>query len=116
MTRLTKAEMRLHRFTLEAWLRPSEMLKRARALMNIMGSEDLFNQAGVDFILEAWAAAQFAKARRALAVRLIATRDRWPDFEVQTRRRAIEQWEVTEVERPRRRRGREYRQIARRRI
>ena len=92
------------------------MLKRARALMRLMGDEDLFNQAGVDFILEAWAAARFARARGALAVRLVSTRDQFPDFQVQTRARAIESWEFTEVNRDRRRRGQEYREKARRRV
>lgn len=116
--RLSKPEIRRHRATLEAWQRPSQMLKRARALMDLIGDVDLFNQAGVDFLLEAWAAAKFARARGTLRVRLVSAREQFPDFEVRTRARAIEQWEFTEIDprRPERPRGDEYRQRALRRI
>lgn len=85
--RLTKPEIREQRAAMEAWQRPSEMLKQAQVLMRSMGDADLFIQAGVDFITEAWAAAKFAEARRALAVRLVDSRERFPDFELRTRGR-----------------------------
>ncbi len=113
--RLTKDQIWHHRAALEQWQRPSEMLKRVRALMDLMGDVDLFNQPGVDFITEAWAAAQFAKGRRALAVRLVGIRDQWPDFEIRTRRREVVPWEFTEVDNPRRRRGHEKRRTEARR-
>src|SRR5438132_791785 len=110
--RLTKTEIAQHRAVLESWQKPSLMLKRGRALMRIMGSEDLFTQPGVGFIFEAWAAGQFAKGRSALRVRLVSAREQWPDFEVKTRAGRAEPWEFTEVQHPRRRRGDEYRKIA----
>ena len=115
MTRLAKKEIERHRATLEVWQTPSAMLKRARRLMDHMGDEDLFNQPGVDFITDAWGAAQFGKGRHVLAVRLVPQREQWPDFEIRTRRRTIERWEFTEVDKPRRRRGLEMRRMAHRR-
>jgi ribosomal protein L39E len=113
--RLTKADIAQHRAALQQWQRPSDMLRHVRALMHTMGNEDLFNQPGVDFITEALAAAQFAKGRRALAVRLVAVRDQWPDFEIRTRRQHVEAWEFTEVDDPKRRRGQETKRMAARR-
>lgn len=51
--RLAKKDIRQQRAALEQWQKPSEMLRRARALMHLLGNADLFNQAGVDFITEA---------------------------------------------------------------
>lgn len=110
--RLAKDQIRQHRAVLEQWQKPSAMLDRARRLMELVGDADLFNQPGIDFVTEAWAAAQFARGRHVLAVRLVSARDEWPDFEVRTRRRKVERWEFTEVDDPRRRRGREMRQMA----
>ena len=91
------------------------MLVRARKLMDFMGNADLFNQPGADFITEAWAAAQFARGRHALAARLVSARDQWPDFEIRTRGRELQRWEFTEVDDPRRRRGQEMRRVEARR-
>ena len=113
--RLAKEKLRENRAALEQWQKPGKMLMRARALMDIMGNADLFNQPGVDFISEAWAAAQFAKGRRALAVRLVAASEQWPDFEIRTRGQVIERWEFTEVDNPTRRRGLEMRRMQARR-
>jgi hypothetical protein len=113
--RLTKPEIAAARATLEIWQRPGDLLKKARRLMRIMGNEPLFNQAGVRFITEAWGAAQFARARSALAARLVATQDRFPDFELRTRSGRVEQWEFTEVDKPWRRRGAEMRRMEERR-
>src|SRR5688572_29566207 len=70
LTRLSPAEIGEYRAKLEAWQTPKAMLRFYRSLMDRMGSDDLFNQPGVDFITEAWAAAQFAIGRRARRVRL----------------------------------------------
>lgn len=109
--RLTRDQIRQYRAELEQWQKPSDMLKRVRSLMARVGNADLFTQAGIDFITEAWAAAQFARARRVLAVRLVGAREQWPDFELRTRKHQVEQWEFTEVDDPRRRRGREMRRM-----
>jgi len=113
--RLAKPEIDVARATLEVWQRPTDLLKKARTLMDTMGNDDLFNQAGVRFISEAWGAAQFARARRALAVRLVPERERFPDFEIRTRARRTEQWEFTEVDKPWRRRGPEMKRMEERR-
>jgi hypothetical protein len=76
--------------------------------MDYVGSIDLFNQAGIDFLLEAQAAAEFAQSRRASMVRLVA--DVWPDFEIE-REGTIEPFEITEADLPGRKRGREYREV-----
>lgn len=114
LTRLTKEQIRQFRARLEAWQRPSKMLRLSRSLMDRMGSDDLFNQPGVDFITEAWAAAQFARARRALAVRLVSGHEQWPDLEMRLRSRVESRWEFTEVDKPWRRRGYQARRMARR--
>lgn len=113
MTRLNRGEIKQLRDELTHWRTPTELLTYTRTLMDMMGATDLFTQPGVDFITEAWAAAQFAKARRALRVRLVPERDQWPDFELRTRR-GVESWEFTEADRPRRRRGDEVRRAERR--
>lgn len=107
--RLTKSQIRDHRVRLEQWQAPAEMLRYCEELMHHMGSTDLFTQAGVDFITEGWAAAKFAQVRGAEGVRLVATRDQWPDFQLRSDGRE-EPWEFTEADVPGRRRGDEYRQ------
>jgi len=91
------------------------MLERSRDLMDSMGSDDLFTQASADFITEAWAAAQFAEARKAEAVRLVSSREQWPDFAIRMPSGTVESWEFTEADEPGRRRGDDFRQAARRR-
>lgn len=76
--------------------------------MNSMSGEDLFNQPGIEFIREGWAAATFGIAREADSVRLVAATVRWPDFEIRLNQR-VESWEFTEADVPGRRRGQEYR-------
>lgn len=84
------------------------MLRRAERLMDQMGSVNLFTQSGVDFITEAWAAAKFDTLRSTQSVRLVAERERWPDFQLQAGGQK-QQWEFTEADVPGRRRGDEYR-------
>ena len=84
MPRLTEEEIRYHRRWLGQWRSPTDMLGYANGLMNGMANQhgidvDLFTQAGVDFITEAGAAADFAEARGADGVRLIL--EDWPDLE-----------------------------------
>ena len=107
MTKLTKAERRRLRQSLGDWQAPRELLRRADALMDQLGVVELFNQAGVDFITEAWAAATFAGYRQADAVRLVKEAAGWPDFEMRMGddRQA---WEFTEALEIGRRRGDEF--------
>ncbi len=113
MTKLTKDEILRHRAWFEEWREPAEMLGHSKALMNHMGSVDLFTQTGVKFITEAWGAAKFAALQGADDVRLVPERERWPDFELRFGNRR-ESWEFTEADLPERRRGDEYRHRAER--
>jgi len=81
------------------------MLRSAEELMDHMGSKDLFNQAGVGFLREAWVAGTFCNMRGLSACRLID--DHRPDFELEFRDK-IERFELVEVDSTRMR-GREYR-------
>ena len=108
MSRLTREQIQRHRSGFEQWQRPEELLSCCEKLMNSMNGEDLFNQPGIEFIREGWAAATFGKAREADGVRLVAATDRWPDFEIRLNER-VESWEFTEADVPGRRRGQEYR-------
>jgi hypothetical protein len=84
------------------------MLIRCESIMDYMGSVDLFNQPGVAFIRETWAASKFGVARSADSVRLVPEKVRWPDFEIQMDSR-VGQWEFTEADVADRERGLEYR-------
>lgn len=114
MPRLTKEEIRHHRRWLGKWRKAPEMLGYANGLMNGMANQhgidvDLFTQAGVDFITEAGAAADFAEARGADGVRLIL--EDWPDLEFRFGHR-VERFEFTEADEIDRERGREYKEAA----
>jgi len=63
-------------------------------------------QSGVEFLRDAYVAAEFARARNAEKVRLMS--GPWPDFELTIDGR-VELFEATEAYRPGRRRGDEYR-------
>ena len=96
----------------EKWRKPDEMLEHSGQLMEHMASDTsdisthLFNQPGVDFITEAYAAAQFAGIRDAESVRLVP--EHRPDFQVRTSAGDEEDWELTEADEIGRKRGDEY--------
>jgi len=77
------------------------------AVNDRMGSKDFFNQAGVEFLRDAWAAGEFGALRGAGDVRLVA--DEWPDFELRLNG-TLERFELVEADLPGRRRGEEYRE------
>jgi hypothetical protein len=108
MTRLTKEQIHQHRSALEQWQAPNAMTSRCTELMGTMTGDELFNQPGIEFIREGWAAGTFGVARKAEAVRLIAVIERWPDFEIRVGGE-VASWEFTEADVPGRRRGQEYR-------
>lgn len=72
-----------------------------------MGGADFFNQPGMQFIREGWAAGKFGAARGAEAMRLVPELERWPDFEMRLYDH-VTQWEFTEAD-VTRHRGLEYR-------
>lgn len=105
--RLTPDEIARHKAHLSKWQTPSDMEAYYDEVNAYIGSCDLFNQAGVDFLTEACAAARFARFCGAQAVRLVD--DVWPDFEIEIDG-SVEQFELIEADLPGRRRGEEYRE------
>lgn len=59
---------------------PNGMEKLVGQENNNLGSTHFFNQSGLDFLRDAWIAAEFGTLRRAEKVRLVS--DNWPDFEL----------------------------------
>lgn len=108
--RLTLGEIRDHRRRLADWHSPTEMREQAERLMDQLGCEDLFNQAGLEFVREVWVAAEFGVKRRASAVRLIA--DARPDLALRFDGGEIESYELVEADIVGRRRGLEYKEAA----
>ncbi len=106
MARLTDDEIKAHKAWLATWRAPSEMSRYVDQVNDQMGSTDFFNQAGVEFLRDAWAAATFSSKRNAEYVRLVA--DQWPDFQMR-RMEKLQQFECVEADLLGRRRGQEYR-------
>ena len=88
------------------------VLTRVTVVMR-WGSADFFRQGGVDFLRDAWLAAEFGLHRQCWSVRLVAERDQWPDFEARDGG-GIERVECAEADVPGRRRGDEYREATQR--
>jgi hypothetical protein len=83
------------------------------AVNDAMGSADFFRQGGVEFLRDAWLAAEFGRHRESTSVRLVAEREQWPDFETRAGG-MIERVECAEAVVPGRRRGDEYREAEKR--
>jgi hypothetical protein len=105
--RLTRDEIKANRALFSTWQAPANLRASADALMDKVGSKDLFNQAGLEFITDAWAGAVFGQQRGAVLVRL-APNDR-PDFELRFADGPEELLEIVEADVLGRRRGLEYR-------
>jgi hypothetical protein len=108
MPRLVKAELAQHRAWLSKWRGPADMAAYVTAVNDLMGSADFFRQGGVEFLRDAWLAAEFGRHRQSSLVRLVPEREQWPDFEARNGD-AIERVECAEADLPGRRRGDEYR-------
>jgi hypothetical protein len=108
--RLTPNQVRAARRGLSAWLCPAEMRTSIEQLMNHLGAKDLFNQSGLEFLRDGWAAAEFAGRRGAVSVRLVNA-DR-PDFELMFADGAPEGFELVEGDIEGRKRGLEYKLAA----
>jgi hypothetical protein len=104
--RITKQEICEYRSRWSSWRSPVELKAEVDRLLDQIGGEDFFNQAGLDFIRDAWAAAEFGCGRSASQVRL--HEDERPDFEIQFLNGTTETFEFTEAQIPGRRRGAEY--------
>jgi hypothetical protein len=114
MTRLSKPELARHRAWLSDWRTPADMAAYVSTINHSMGSADFFRQGGVEFLRDAWLAAEFGRHRQSSIVRLIAEREHWPDFETRAGD-VIERVECAEADVPGRRRGDEYRKAGQRR-
>ena len=57
---MSKETIALHRTRVERWQAPSELLHYTDALMDEVGSVELFANPQLGFVTEAWAAAKFA--------------------------------------------------------
>jgi hypothetical protein len=110
MPRLAKPELKRHRAWLSEWRAPADMAAYVSAVNHTMGSADFFGQGGVEFLRDAWVAAEFGRHRQSTCVRLVPERERWPDFEARTGD-TIERVECAEADIPGRRRGDEYRKL-----
>ncbi len=106
--RLSRSEKSTLRSQLCCWQTPEEMWRVANEAGDHIGSTNLFNQGGLEFLRDALTAAELGMKRRASRVRLVAEVDRWPDFELEVGV-VIERFEAVEVDDPERRRGDEYR-------
>jgi hypothetical protein len=111
MPRLTRAELIDHRAWLDEWRAPADMAAYVATVIGALGSADFFRQAGVEFLRDAWLAAEFGRHRQSEAVRLVAEREQWPDFEARGGS-VIERVECAEADVPGRHRGDEYREAA----
>jgi hypothetical protein len=112
MPRLTQTELARHRAWLSEWRTPGDMAAYVSAVNDAMGSADFFRQGGVEFLRDAWLAAEFGRHRQTSFVRLVPEREQWPDFE--TRGGVIERVECAEADVAGRRRGDEYREAEKR--
>lgn len=108
MRRLSADEISILKLRLCEWLNPSEMQKIVDSVNTDIGSEVLFNQAGLAFLRDAWIAAEVAIIQGADLVRLVS--DEWPDFEVRINHET-KQYEAVEADDPARRRGDEYKNL-----
>jgi hypothetical protein len=113
MPRLSKPELARHRAWLSDWRTPADMAAFVSAVNDAMGSSNFFRQSGVEFLRDAWLAAEFGRHRQSSFVRLVADREQWPDFETRAGD-VIEGVECAEADVPGRRRGDEYREADRR--
>jgi hypothetical protein len=113
MPRLTKSELAEHRAWLSDWRTPDDMATYVSAVNDAMGSANFFRQGGVEFLRDAWLAAEFGRHRQSSAVRLVAKPEQWPDFESQVNG-VIERIECVEADVLGRRRGDEYREAEKR--
>lgn len=107
--RLTPAEIKHAQEWLTCWHTPQEVREGATRLMDKLGDEHIFQQAGVSFIYEAYAAAQFAEFRHAAFLRKIAGER--PDTELKFSCGSTEIFEVVEADKLGRKRGDEYKEL-----
>jgi hypothetical protein len=109
MQRLSKIESAHHRAWLSEWRTPTAMVAYLRDVNDAMGPDFFFRQSGVEFLRDAWIAAEFGRHRQSPIIRLVPEHDRWPEFEARSIESAIERVECVEADVPGRRRSDDYR-------
>lgn len=114
MPKLSKLELAQNRAWLSEWRKPGKVAAYVTAVNDAMGSANFFRQGGVEFLRDAWLAAEFGRHRQSTSVRLVAESDLWPDFEARDGGGEMERVECGEADIPARRRGDEYRAAAER--
>lgn len=107
MKRLSRDEIADLKKRLAEWQTPVTMRDHVGTTMDDLGLKNLFNQSGLEFLRDAWTAAEFGEVRNADRVRLVP--DDWPGFELLFDNR-VEAFEAVEADEPERQRGVEYRQ------
>jgi hypothetical protein len=105
--KLSREEIQEHRTWLSQWRTPAGMASYVFAVNSAMGSANFFRQGGVEFLRDAWLAAEFGRCRQSTLVRLVPEQERWPDFEALTGE-TIDRMECAEADVPGRRRGDEF--------
>lgn len=108
MPRLDDEEKDRYRDLLTEPRSPEAALNLIYEINEKMTSADFLNQAGLQFIRDAWAGAKFAQSLGATAVRLVPKSDEWPDVVVHYGDQQ-EKLECIEADLLGRQRGREYR-------
>jgi hypothetical protein len=104
---VSKEELEGHRSDLCKWRSPAEFVRVVDELMSKVGSLQFFTDTKAAFGRDAWVAARLASVFEADEVRLGP--DRWPDFETRANG-TLRQYEITEADLEKRRRGDEYRE------
>lgn len=106
--RLTKPEMRELERRFHQWQSAGDMISLADAAHGRIGSAIHATQAGLTFLREGFVAGHFANCFSKIeSIRLFETQR--PDFEMRFRDGSVRAGEITEADRPGRRRGDEYR-------
>jgi hypothetical protein len=108
---LTKRTLKDLRTNLAEWRTPGDLRALSCELRNEIGRVAFFNKGGMTFVMEAIVAADFAIARDASRVRLVLRLEERPDFEL-TLGHDTERFEMVEADCKGRRRGDEYRRLA----
>ncbi len=91
---------------LSQWQSPDQMRAVVKSVKSRIGGVVLFNQAGLQFLMDAWVTAYFDEAVGVKEVCLVD--DTWPDCRVQWADGGFKSFEIVEADDPDRRRGDEY--------
>lgn len=107
--RVPPEQLRRLRVALERWQSPKEFVCLLEETTDQIDSPQYFNDSRAQFALDAWVAARVAMVTEADEVRLCP--DEWPDYEERTQGE-VAQYEITEADRPGRKRGAEYKGLS----